>query len=422
MAQKTVVGLHGDMTINDQKVGVDAVFGQDFFLQLAQEINLGSPISFAYWLREQYQVDGAGMDLLKVEGYDTLRDFNTAWRGGKQKEIEGKVKENLEKKGIPGPAVKLMTTALLAEVVITDLLVAIKQPATQGAKSEKKLKFGLAINFGIPLSLLPGIDLDRISLLIMSAPENDFKFPEREKSLGKPIPLRETASGYIDFPTVPAAGSKISLGGSDWEFIAANAASKPNSTKLTARATVPATLIQLVKDLGQADPDGSVAQCTYAADGSRLKIEYKEPGVKGNTFALVADANSHGTASGATLSGGTSPLGEKAAGSIEFKPPIPAGDKITIGGADISLSAAPTDAELNKVVETLVADIDKEAALQPNADKPITKYIYQASGKKLTFVAKDAGKDGNKNDFLPTTNPAFAVMSQPKGGVDPTPA
>ena len=46
MAQKTVVGLHGDMTINDQKVGVDAVFGQDFFLQFAQEINLGSPISF----------------------------------------------------------------------------------------------------------------------------------------------------------------------------------------------------------------------------------------------------------------------------------------------------------------------------------------------------------------------------------------
>jgi hypothetical protein len=420
MAQKTVVGLHGDMTINDQKVGVDAVFGQDFFLQLAQEINLGSPISFAYWLREQYQVDGPGMDLLKVDGYKseikTLKDFNAAWKSDR-KGIEVSVRQNLEKKGIPGPAVKLMTTALLAEVVITDLLVAIKQPATQGAESEKKLKFGLAINFGVPLSLLPGIDLDRISLLILSAPENDFKFPEREKSLGKPIPLREAASGYIDFTDAPAAGSKITLGGTDWGFLGASAQSKPNSTKITT-GDLPATLSQLAKDLGQAEPDGIVAQCSYAAEGNRLKVVYKEPGVKGNTFKLAADDNSHGTASGATLSGGTSPLGEKAAGSIEFKAPIPAGT-IAIGGADITLSAAPAEKDLNKAIETLVAEIDKTVAA--NADKPITQYIYQASGKKLTFAAKDAGKAGNKNDFLPAKTAFIETMSQPAGGVDPTP-
>ena len=41
------------------------------------------------------------MDLLKVEGYNTLKEFNTAWREGKQKEIERKVNQNLQTKGIP---------------------------------------------------------------------------------------------------------------------------------------------------------------------------------------------------------------------------------------------------------------------------------------------------------------------------------
>ena len=96
--------------------------------------------------------------------------------------------------------------------------------------------------------------------------------------------------------------------------------------------------------------------------------------------------------------------------------------KITIGGSAISLTAAPTDAELNKAVEALVVEIDKAAALPANDANPIAKYIYQASGKKLTFAAKKAGVDGNKNDFLPTAKPAFVEnISQPKGGVDPTP-
>ena len=424
MTQKTVVGLQGDMTINDKKVGVDAVFGQDFFLQLAQEANLGSPISFAYWLREQYQVDGEGMDLLKVPGadYDTLKKFNSKWRGGETErgKIEKAVKENLASKGIPGPAVKLMTTALLAEVVITDLLVAIKQPAAEGGESTKKLKFGLAINFGIPLSLLPGIDLDRVSLLIMSAPADDFKFPERVKSLGKPTPLRETAAGYIDFGKVPAPASKITLDGADWEFLKADDQSnKPNSTKLKDGATVPDTLSQLAKDLTQTQ-EPKIAQCTYTADGARLKIAYKEPGVKGNNFKLAADKNSNGTPSGDALIGGTSPLGEKATGFIEFKPPIKANDEIAVGGApDITLSAAKSAAELPTAVENLVKEIDKAAADKVNADKPIAKYIYQASGLKLTFVAKVAGTAGNSDTFLPTGKTFVEKIGQPAGGVDP---
>ena len=367
------------------------------------------------------------MELLKLDAYKTAKEFNAAWRSNKA-DIEGKVKENLENHNIPGAAVKLMTTALLAEVIITDLLVQIKKPEQQGGDSAKKLKFGLAINFGIPLSLLPGIDLDRVSLLIMSAPSNDFTFPERVKALGKPTPALEKASGFIEFKDAPAPDSSIKLGGVDdvggvdWTFVTTKGARDVNKTDVNktqigkGNKSIEDTVTALVTDL-KAVQSGKIAECEYEADGTRLKITYKTPGLKGNSFGLFASEADKLVRSAKTLEGGTNPLGEKATGFIEFKEKIADGSKITIGDApEITLSAAPNPDAVRKTIENLVSEIEK------NASKPkIAKYIYQASGNKLTFVAKEAGAAGNDATFLPASTSSLGfiqTLGQPDGGVD----
>src|SRR5690242_7757990 len=73
--QKTVVGLRADMTISGEKVDIEGVIGEELFVQLGQEASLGTPIGFAYWLKETYAVDGEGIDLLTFKEYESGSDF-----------------------------------------------------------------------------------------------------------------------------------------------------------------------------------------------------------------------------------------------------------------------------------------------------------------------------------------------------------
>jgi hypothetical protein len=418
--QRTQVGLRGDMTINDKPVAINAILGREVLVQIEKEFSIGSPISFAYWLRDKWEVDGPGMDLLIVNDsskpntptqYSAV-DFNNLQADKKQTEVIA----HLKAKGIPGPAVNMMATALLAEVLITDLLVQIKPTENDIEKSDKIVKLGLAINFGMPLNILPGIDINRISLFIKSAPEAQFDkvFADDSKLAKLPAPARlmEAASGYIVFSNTPANNSTITLDNKAWTFV--NTDSDPAGQKTKRQKDAKATVVQLAKDLSDVTSE-PIAACQYECaevDGkSRLVVKYKTAGMRGNAFKLAAAPASNGEASASALSGGTSPLGERACGSITFKSPIAADKKITIFNKQITLISAATAADLT----TAITDL----AVKSNIDLP--NYIWQADGSRLDFAAKKVGKI---EDSLLANPPADLVVGDPVfyAGADPQPA
>jgi hypothetical protein len=433
MAQQlTQVGLRGDMTINDKPVAVNAIFGKEVLVQIQEEFSIGSPISFAYWLKEKWQVDGPGMDVLLINNSsgDKKQYEADEFKRLDQKTKESEVKLHLTAKGIPGPAVNMMATALLAEVLITDLLVQLKEiKIGDKSESEKILKLGLAINFGMPLNILPGIDINRISLFIKSAPENRFDevFADDSKLAKLPAPARlmEAASGYIVFSGPPANNSKITLGGKNWTFVSGESDPAQQRTK-TIPNDVKSTVMQLAKDLSEVTSEPIAAcqyECAVVDDKPRLVVKYRTAGVRGNDFTLAVDptANdpkSNGVASGGKLSRGTSPLGERASGSITFKfdPQIADNAPIKIFKKDLTVKKATSSAELTAAITDLAVKLNTPNSSPIAADD----YIWQANGSRLDFAAK---KVGEKNgDVLEAQPPAF-VDGKPVfyAGADPQP-
>ena len=109
------------------------------------------------------------------------------------------------------------------------------------------------------------------------------------------------ASGSFAFSAQPAANSTIALNGTTWTFVSGTPAA--NQTQIG--ANIDATLTALATNLN-ASADVQVAKCTYTANTTddRLEILFDTAGTSGNTFTLAASANSGGTVSYGTLTGG----------------------------------------------------------------------------------------------------------------------
>ena len=139
----------------------------EMYLALQKELPIGSPISVAYWLKDQYQAEGEGINLLcPTEAYPTFSLFQKAYNefkaqavgkdinAIKQLDLYLNVSKHLAGK-IPGAALHIMISAILAEVVITDLIFQRKEETIGQEKvTTTKAKLGLAINFAAPLVLL----------------------------------------------------------------------------------------------------------------------------------------------------------------------------------------------------------------------------------------------------------------------------
>ena len=403
ITHQTLVGLRTDMTISGEQVAIEGVLGKDFFLQLSKEAKLGTPISFAYWLNSVYAVDSDGIRLLMLKDYKDGDEFLTAYNADKtkppaQRVIPQKIKENLRERGLPEAVHNIMVTALTAELSVTDLLIQIKKDDSQGER--KKLKFGLAITFPNALQLLPNINVDKLSLLIMHAPTDDFTFPPRPKELGEPTPLKEKASGYIDFADNPEDTGTITLGGTVWKFVK----EEPKALETKIGSKLDDTLTALAADLNRWESPEKVKQCTYTADldAHRLNIEFKEGGLDGNDFTLATDDKSKGTVSSATLLGGTDPSAPKrlaappakrATGSITFKRKLREGDKITLNGVDFIFKDQPAGDnelkadEIDPALDALVEKLGKS----DNAKLKICKYEADKPGKQLKITAEESG-------------------------------
>jgi hypothetical protein len=118
---------------------------------------------------------------------------------------------------------------------------------------------------------------------------------------GDPTTTQTKATAYIAFSGQPLANSSIVLNGVTWTFVGGT----PSGNQTQIGASLDATLTALAADLN-ASADAQVAKCTYTAnaDLDRLEVQFDAVGVAGNAFTLAASANSSGTASGPTLTGG----------------------------------------------------------------------------------------------------------------------
>jgi hypothetical protein len=429
-SQKTVIGFRTDMTISGEKVSIDAVIGEDFFVQLNQEASLGTPIGFAYWLRETYAVEGEGIDVLTLPEYPSGADFQMAYAEYKKKDatnavknaFEAKIKQHLTSKNIPAAALEIMMTALLAEVLITDLLLQIKS-APDGEVTSKKFKFGLAIRFSKPLSLLPNIYVDQLTLRVLSAPRNDFTFPTPVKALEEPAETEaeETdsdkpaavnkgaegrkARGTMTFNRVPAADSVISLNGTDWTFVT----DAPTKGQTQRGVDPAATVANLVRDLSESD-DPNIIACTYAADKNVLIVEAANAGPVGNLTKLQVKSPSANAVVSA-MRGGVGPT--KASGTIIFKQKPKIGAMVVLNG--VTFTFTPDGSGTNEVkIEPKTADCLTSLLTKVTAvatiDADLKDYDYVASDGTLTITAKAAGEAGN--DFTLVAEPALVFEVQ----------
>jgi len=384
VVHKTDVGLRAELIISGEDVEVQGVLGSDFFFALSQEAKLGTPISFAYWLKEVYQVDSDGMKMLTLEDYEDLEAFQKEYKADKarqksEKVLPTKIIANLKDRGVPEQVHQLMMTALLAELSITDLVIDIKkiEKVENGAslvEERKKLKFGLAITFPSPLRLLPNIDVKRVSILILHTPADDTKFPIVQKQLDQPEPIKTKAVGFIAFDAVPQAAGTITLGGATWSFVAGEP--KANETGIV-DGDLDKTLVALARDLNRFDNPDAIRKCTYRADlqNGRLLVEYDEPGPEGNAFTLAADTKSKGERSAPTLQGGADP--EAPLPKLPAPEPAPApapapaslGQSTTIG--TIKFKKVPTESNtitLNSTVFTFKKNAKGDTEVEVGPD------------------------------------------------------
>ena len=118
---------------------------------------------------------------------------------------------------------------------------------------------------------------------------------------GDPATTQTKASGHIAFTGQPAVNSTITLNGVTWTFVTGT----PSGNQTQIGANLDATLTAVAADLN-GSADAEIAKCSYTANTTddRLEIEFDTAGTTGNSFTLAASANSNGTVSAATLTGG----------------------------------------------------------------------------------------------------------------------
>jgi hypothetical protein len=416
----TILTVRADMTISEEKVAINAEIGESFFLQLTKEAVIGSPMSVAYWLQDVYEVEGEAIKLLTLpEYYDTSAAFANAYRIYKtdtkppqERDLYKQIKANLEKNNIPAAARNIMTTAFLAQVSITDLLIQTK-------KDEKNIMFGIAVYFPAPLQLLPNVDVDRISLLIKHSSTGDFKnFPTRKPELGGPpaSATEDQAIGEITFTVLPAAKDTITLGSTDWGF------GTSASEKIT---SIEDTVTALAKELNASD-DKNIKKCTYTASGKKLVITFKDGGSAGNDFQIGVSGE-FGKASATTLrGGGGAPIADKtefkAKGSIKFFKVITPDVKITLKATDWTFSAAggKRSTKFGRTITATVAALADELNKVTDDDENIGKCTYRAANRVLEIEYNTDGEEGNEFPFT-VLPPTIAKASGPTltGGSKP---
>ena len=443
---ETRIGIRADAIVDEQPVAVVAEIGKNIFVQLDKAATLGTPMSFAYWLKDVYAVEGLETMFLPPDtvldaanrwpddaapdrNYVTSAEYRTAYNqyklapegGDVKRKFEERITRNLVHRGIPVQAHQMLMSALLAEITITDLLIDRQAAVAPSTAAITKMLFGLSVTFRKRVPLLPGIDLSKLSIMVMNAPSNDFTFTKREVLPVEEIP--QQATGFISFGKKPAAGDKLIMGADVWTFVAADGS--PQETDIKLGATEEETLLAAVSKL-TASKRPDTAKCIYKANIKNmwLDISYKTPGSRGNSFGISTTGAWEGAVSALTLLGGVgkSPAepeavteepktasGKQAKGSISFKQNPQADDKFSLGGDEWKFvtSNTPSNSEIKlgtNEAQTLSAVVEKLG----NSTRPDTqKCTYAAANiTELEITYTTPGGEGD----------SFAISATPGQG------
>lgn len=108
-----------------------------------------------------------------------------------------------------------------------------------------------------------------------------------------------SAFGSVTYSVNPTAAATVTIGGTAVTYVTA----LTTGAQILIGSTLAATLANAVTFLNSS-ADTNISKATYSVNalGTALQIAFDTPGVTGNAFTLTASV---GTASGATLSGGT---------------------------------------------------------------------------------------------------------------------
>jgi hypothetical protein len=106
-------------------------------------------------------------------------------------------------------------------------------------------------------------------------------------------------TGTIKFAANPLATSTVTINGTAFTFVAAS----PTGNQVLIGVSLAATMTALAVALNASVVAG-VAEATYTGAAAQLNILHDTLGPGGNDFTLAASANSKGTVSGETLTGG----------------------------------------------------------------------------------------------------------------------
>lgn len=171
--------------------------------------------------------------------------------------------------------------------------------ASSGLGSERGLLANELLGYGRD-PLPPTLDVETADGDIVVPIDLRFWGIWLKAAFGAPETTPIAATGSIVFSEQPAAGSTITINGTEFTFVETS----PSSDEIEIGMNLAATLDNMVSVLnGSVDSD--VDDATYSDDNTEtLIITHDTAGPGGNAFTLAASANSNGTVSGATLSGG----------------------------------------------------------------------------------------------------------------------
>jgi hypothetical protein len=202
------------------------------------------------------------------------------------------------------------------------------------------------------------------------------------------------ATGSYTFTDNPSDGDTLVINGVTWTFKATATA----SAQTQIQSTLAGTISQLAADL-TASSNASLTVANYTAQPTQLLIAYGTAGTGGNSYTIVVGAGTPATASGGTLTGGTtSGIGSVAVTTAGVYTALPSGALMTQSSTSGGGSGATFQTAL---FGPNVVSISNPGAYSAVPSNPVAQDSTTGIGQGATFTMSwSAISPFNNDDWL----------------------
>lgn len=173
-ANESVVVLLGELNIDEKRVTVGVVSGEDTLVQLDRPAAVGNALTIGSWLNDAW---GTKVDALVVKPLGANNKVGSQ-RSVTKTELEAHLKKDC---GFPDQIAPMLADLFTAEIVVTDLYARIWKERANGSTVDRKaFKLGIAVDFATSqnakgLQVFGDIYLQNVKLGILNAPK-DYDF------------------------------------------------------------------------------------------------------------------------------------------------------------------------------------------------------------------------------------------------------